>query len=88
MTVLDVPADGYRLRLVDHPAAFDREGFYGDADGDYPDNPWRFGLFCRAALEALRADGRPVDILHLHDWHTGPAAIYRDARYAGRRDGR
>ncbi|HEV7605132.1 MAG TPA: glycogen/starch synthase [Candidatus Limnocylindrales bacterium] len=80
--VHDVPADGYRLRLVDHPAAFDRDGFYGDADGDYPDNPWRFGLFCRAALEALRADGRPVDLLHLHDWHTGPAAIYRDVRYA------
>ena len=82
VTVIDVPADGYRLRLVDHPAAFDREGFYGDAAGDYPDNAWRFGLFCRAALEALRADGRPVDVLHLHDWHTGPAAIFRDARYA------
>ena len=82
MTVIDVPADGYRLRLVDHPAAFDRDGFYGDAAGDYTDNAWRFGLFCRAALEALRADGRPVDVLHLHDWHTGPAAIYRDVRYA------
>ena len=82
VTVVDVPADGYRLRLVDHPAAFDRDGFYGDATGDYPDNPWRFGLFCRAALEALRADGRPVDVVHLHDWHTGPAAIYRDVRYA------
>ena len=52
--VLDVAGDGYRLRLVDHPAAFDRDGFYGDAAGDYPDNAWRFGLFCRAALEALR----------------------------------
>lgn len=82
VTILDVPADGYRLRLVDHPAAFDREGFYGDDAGDYPDNPWRFGLFCRAAFEALRADGRPLDVLHLHDWHTGPAAIYRDVRYA------
>ncbi|TAL13384.1 MAG: glycogen synthase GlgA, partial [Chloroflexota bacterium] len=82
VTILDVAADGYRLRLVDHPAAFDREGFYGDAAGDFVDNAWRFGLFCRAALEALRADGRPVDVLHLHDWHTGPAAIFRDARYA------
>jgi starch synthase len=82
VTIVDVPADGYRLRLVDHPAAFDREGFYGDAAGDYPDNAWRFGLFCRAALEALRLDGNPVDVLHLHDWHTGPAAIYRDIRYA------
>ncbi len=82
VTVLDVPAGGYRLRLVDLPAAFDREGFYGDAGGDYADNAWRFGMFCRAALEALRADARPLDVLHLHDWHTGPAAIFRDARYA------
>jgi starch synthase len=82
ITILDIEANGYRLRLVDHPAAFDREAFYGDAAGDYADNAWRFGLFCRAALEALRTDGRPVDLLHLHDWHTGPAAIFRDARYA------
>jgi len=82
VTVVDVPADGYRLRLVDHPAAFDRAGFYGDAAGDYADNAWRFGQFCRTALEALRAEGRPVDVVHLHDWHTGPAAIFRDARYA------
>jgi starch synthase len=82
VTILDVAADGYRLRLVDHPAAFDRDGFYGDADGDFADNPWRFGLFCRAALEAIRADGRPLDVLHLHDWHTGPAAVFRDKRYA------
>ena len=81
VAVIDVAADGYRLRLVDHPAAFDRVGFYGDAAGDYADNAWRFGMFGRAALEALRADGRPVDVLHLHDWHTGPAAIFRDARY-------
>src|SRR6185436_5412624 len=33
VSVIDVPADGYRLRLVDHPAAFDREGLYGDAAG-------------------------------------------------------
>ena len=50
VSVIDVAADGYRLRLVDHPAAFDREGLYGDAAGDYADNAWRFGLFCRAAL--------------------------------------
>ncbi len=82
VTVLDVEADGYRLRLVDHPAAFDRDGFYGDSNGDYADNAWRFGLFCRTVLETLRADGQPLDVLHLHDWHTGPAAIWRDERYA------
>ena len=81
VTIVDVAADGYRLRLVDHPPAFDRAALYGDAAGDYADNAWRFGLYCRAALEALRADGRPVDVLHLHDWQAGPAAVFRDLRY-------
>jgi starch synthase len=81
LTVLDVAANGYRLRLVDHPPAFDRDGMYGPpTGGDFPDNVWRYGLFCRAALETLRTEPeRPIDILHLHDWHSGPAAIQRDA---------
>lgn len=80
VAIIDVEADGYRLRLVDHPAAFDRDGFYGPPGGDFADNAWRFGLFCRAALETLRLEvDRPVDILNLHDWHAGPAAIQRDA---------
>jgi starch synthase len=81
LTIVDVAANGYRLRLVDHPAAFDRAAFYGNAAGDYADNAWRFGLYCRAALEALRVEGRPVDILNLHDWQAGPAAVLRDLRY-------
>jgi starch synthase len=81
LAIVDVAADGYRLRLVDHPPAFDRDGLYGAPGGtDFTDNAWRFGLFCRAALETLRTEpDRPVDILHLHDWHSGPAAIQRDA---------
>ena len=81
LTIVDIAANGYRLRLVDHPAAFDRDGMYGPpGGGDFPDNAWRYGLFCRAALETLRTEpDRPVDILHLHDWHSGPAAIQRDA---------
>jgi starch synthase len=81
VTVVDVAADGYRLRLIDHPAAFDRAGFYGDAAGDYADNAWRFGLYARASLEALRAEGRALDVLHLHDWQAGPAAVFRDRLY-------
>lgn len=83
LSILDVQADGYRLRLVDHPPAFDRDGFYGDGCGDYPDNPWRFGLFCRAVLETLRTEDRPLDVLSLHEWQACPAALYRDTAYAG-----
>jgi starch synthase len=81
VTIVDVDADGYRLRLVDHPAAFDRDGFYGDASGDFADNAWRFGLFCRAALEAIRGDASKVDVLSLHDWHAGAAVLFRDRWY-------
>jgi starch synthase len=72
---------GYRVRLIDHPAAFDRPGYYGDAAGDYTDNGWRFGLLCRAAIEALLIDERPVDVLHLHDWQAMPAVVLRDCAY-------
>jgi starch synthase len=75
VTIVDVAGDGYRLRLVEHPPAFDREGYYGDAAGDFPDNAWRFGLLCRAALEQLRGEDPPVDLLHLHDWHAAPATL-------------
>lgn len=70
--VVDVAGDGYRLRLVDVPAAFDRETIY-----DHPDDAWRFAVFCRVALAALRRDGTPLDVLHVHDWHTGPALLER-----------
>ncbi len=49
VTIIDVAGDGYRLRLVDHPPAFDRDGFYGDADGDYRRQ--------RLAIRAVRAGG-------------------------------
>jgi starch synthase len=70
--VVNVAADGFRLRLVDVPDAFDRATLY-----DQPDDPWRFGVFCRVALAALRRDGTPLDVLHVHDWHTGPALLER-----------
>jgi starch synthase len=70
VSIVDLAADGYRLRLVDHAPAFDRDAFY-----DHPDDPWRFAVFCRAALAALRRDGRPLDLLHVNDWHTGPALL-------------
>ena len=80
VTILDVPADGYRLRLVDVPSAFDRDALY-----DHPDDPWRFAVLCRAALAALERDGTPLDVLHVHDWHTGGALLDR-ARGVARGD--
>ena len=73
VTIWSGAADGYRLRLVQHADSFDRDGLYMDAAGDYPDNAARFTLLGRAALEAIRVEARPVDIIHGHDWQAGPA---------------
>jgi starch synthase len=65
-TLDDVP-----VYLLDQPRYFDRDGLYGSAAGDYPDNAERFGFFCRAVLELpRRLDWRP-DVLHCNDWQSG-----------------
>jgi starch synthase len=74
--IRSVVTRGYRLRLVDFPPAFDRDAIYG-----HPDDAWRFGLLGRAALETLRAEARPVDLLHVHDWHASTALVLRDRFY-------
>lgn len=83
VTLWSGQADGYRLRLVQHAASFDRPDYYLDAAGsDHPDNPARFTILGRAALEAIRAEARPVDVLHGHDWQAGPALLSLRHRYA------
>jgi starch synthase len=69
------PADGYRIRLVDHPPSFDRAGLYGEHGRDHPDNAARFALLGRAALQAVAADGEPLDVVHGHDWQAGPVLL-------------
>jgi starch synthase len=83
VTLWSGSADGYRLRLVQHAPSFDRDGYYLDAAGDFDDNPARFTLLGRAMLEAIRAEARPVDIIHGHDWQAGPALLSLRHRYAG-----
>jgi starch synthase len=65
------------LVLVDVPELFDREGLYGDARGDYPDNALRFAIFSRAALEYPRLCEERPSIIHAHDWQTGLVPVYQ-----------
>jgi starch synthase len=70
-------AERLRLVLVDVPDLYEREGLYGTADGDYPDNAWRFGVFSRAALEYPRLKEWRPSIIHAHDWQTGLVPVYQ-----------
>lgn len=62
--------------FVESGTYFDRPGIYGNREGDFPDNPRRFALFCRAALQALPELFSPPAILHAHDWHAALAPVY------------
>jgi starch synthase len=68
---------GLRVVAVDVPELFDREALYGTATGDYPDNPWRFAVFSRAALEYARLKEWRPSIIHAHDWQTGLVPVYQ-----------
>lgn len=63
------------LYLIDHPLLSGRR-LYGDQpERDYPDNPQRFALLCKAAVAVAVAFGLRPDVLHAHDW-PGALALY------------
>jgi starch synthase len=51
---------------------FYRDGIYDDplTKEGYHDNMQRFMFFMKAGLELVRRLGRPVDVIHCHDWQT------------------
>jgi starch synthase len=61
--------------FLEAPSLYDRDGYYGDSTGDYPDNAIRFAVLARAALAVARRVFRP-QILHCHDWQTGLVPVY------------
>jgi starch synthase len=66
--------------FVDCAPLYDRPGsLYGPtATSEFPDNHLRFALLGKVALEhgAKLVGGKPIDVLHVHDWQGSPAAIY------------
>jgi starch synthase len=67
---------GARFLLVECPEFFDREGLYQVNGEDHPDNHLRFAAFSLAALEYLKREDTPPDIIHCHDWQTALVPIY------------
>jgi starch synthase len=72
---------GVQYYFVDCPDLFDRPGLYGTKAGDYPNNWERFGLFCRAVLEAAKLLGVP-EVFHVHDWQAALIPVYLRTVYS------
>ncbi len=62
--------------FVRYDPYFDRDGLYGTAEGDYPDNASRFIFFSRAILDTMQGLDFWPDVLHLNDWQCALAALY------------
>jgi starch synthase len=75
-------ADGARALLIDCPDLYDREELYGVGNADYPDNPRRFTMLVRAALEFAARRGAGPAVVHAHDWQAALAPVYLKTLYA------
>ena len=75
--LLELEGEGRaRTVFVDAPAFFDREGLYGHGD-----DALRYAFFSRAVVTAAaRVMGGAPHVLHAHDWQTGLAPVYLEAR--------
>jgi len=69
--------EGLPVHFIEFSSFFGREGLYHDAEyNDYADNPRRFALLARAALQLCADKGFKPDIVHCHDWQTALAPAY------------
>ena len=74
---------GVTVVFVDVPELFDRpRGLYNVNGVDYPDNGWRFAVFCRAAIEYVRLRGERPSIIHAHDWQAGLVPVYQKMHFS------
>ncbi len=73
--VYQANVNGIPYYLADCPPLFGRDGLYGNASGDYPDNYLRFAVLSRVALTLVRHTFR-AQILHCHDWQAALVPIY------------
>jgi starch synthase len=72
---------GVRYFFVDDPEYFDRDGIYGNAGGDFRDNPERYSEFCRVVIEIAKHVW-PADVLHCHDWQTALVPVLLRTSYS------
>jgi starch synthase len=75
------PVVGVRYFFVDDPEYFDRDGFYGEKSGDYPDNAERFAEFSRVAIELVKRIWLP-DVIHCHDWQSALVPVLLRTQHA------
>ncbi|MDF2911082.1 MAG: glycogen synthase GlgA, partial [Sporolactobacillus laevolacticus] len=67
---------GVHYYFLDNEYYFKRSGCYG-----YDDDGERFAFFSRAVLEILPHLADKPDVIHCHDWQTGPISVMLKAHF-------
>jgi starch synthase len=72
-------ADGEVRHFFVDNGMYDRDGYYGDANGSFGDNHIRFALLSQAALHVARRFVGEDVVFHCHDWQTALLPVYLKA---------
>ncbi len=67
---------GIKVYFIENDGYFNRDGLYGDKNGDHRDNLERFSYYCRRSLELLKELNFKADIIHCHDWQSSLVPVY------------
>jgi len=73
----------HRSVFVECDELYDRDGLYGIAGQDHPDNAVRFSVLAHGALAYAAGLDTPPSVVHAHDWQTGLVPVLLRARGAG-----
>jgi starch synthase len=75
--VLTTRVAGVPFYFLELDRFFARPGLYHDTElREYEDNPQRYGLLARGALQLCRDIGFSPDVVHAHDWQAALSPAY------------
>jgi starch synthase len=73
--------EGLNVIAINHPVSFDREGIYDTEEGAFEDNPYRYAVLTKAALDWSKFEQWQPDIVHANDWQSAIAGFYLKEHY-------
>jgi len=78
-----IPDSKVQVYFLDYPPYFERDELYVDpkTGTDFVDNPERFALFSRTAIEMLKRLHWQPDVIHCNDWQTSLIPVFLKVLY-------
>jgi len=71
-----------KVYFIEHDGYFNRDGLYGDKNGDHKDNLERFSYYSKRCLELLNQIKFKPDVIHIHDWQACLIPVYLKSLFA------